>query len=1513
MPPICQKNFFFKLLLVVFIFNLNCKLNGQDSIPQTVSYQKQQPTSEEQKRVMAAITAMEAVQKAGAYVESITDLITNQEITLPVGIKKGDYELIIEQLKYNPQSDKTEIYATTAFKFKEDGQVIAFEGMTTLEGKNGIGTQGSLELIAPVYRDMGKQATICFEKGTKAQFACEGIEYFEGEMHFALTSQNIYEVDKTGKPTNKPLLVRFNAHISDFDNYTASFDINKGFAMKELPEVYFTLKGASLDQSDTLTPATVKFPTNYFTNGNTAAEVSLWKGISFNYATIALPKFFKAGNQNDSLKQEGTPERIELGLKNSLFDEYGFTAEVLAKNVIPSETIDPQKWDISLSDLSLLIQKNEITGFGFGGKINLPPLRSRSLFAYSASYNHYSKEYDFFVEVGGQYEFTTLKSTLTLDENSGIEIQIKESELYPTLIANGKLTVNAPINKDDSSKKFSVPDIAFQEMKISREAPNFSVKALGVSGELRSPRFAGFELFVDSITPFNNPKGSGLSFRTGVDLNEMFGGDAGIMLYGDYLKWKFSHVGISSIHVYYESEPFALDGTVTFKNGDKIYGDGFRGDLTLSLAKKRFTLEAVGVFGKTDGYKYFLTDAMFTAKPGMGIPVGPLSFYGLGGGLYKQMQQSNDEKIDASFAESLSGMRYVPDNTVGMGFMASTQFSLTGSPEAFNSMVTFEMQFNRNWGVNFVQLRGEAAFLSMPEGLTDLAGHINKAVEKVNEKTEKVKIATKADLSVPEIKSSGFLTADLNIKYDMAADVFSADLNTYLNAGLIKGIGENDRMGWASAYFSNDKWYTYIGTPADPLGIEILSLAKTQSYFMIGDDIPDLAPVPAKVLKNFSPEKQAKLNTRNNSKLAMGKGMAFGAALDFGFDATLKPFYASINAGLGADFLLKKMPDGTYCSNRGGELGINSWYAKGQAWAYIDADIGMQVTVFKNERRFNILDISAGALLSGSAPNPFYLTGMVGGHFSVLGGMISGQCEFDFEIGEQCIIAGDSPFGEDIIAQLTPSGDEKDVNVFTAPQAIFNIPIGLEMEIEEEDGSTGVYKVTLEEMKVYYKGNTNIIQGKTELSSDGLVCAFNPEEPFESNTELAVKAKVGFMKKEGENWIAVKGGNGQPIYEEKQESFESGERPKTISPQDVKYSYPMPRAYNFYTEEHTAGYIQLTKNYAYLFSTDKPEGFKQVLRITGNDEGKTVSQETDFSYTTHGSENDIRVEINYSFEQITFKNNEIYSLALVNVPENTNTDITSNVSAVINKADSIDISTTTQSAEGTIQKLQEKQIYAHHFRTSKYKTFDEKLAMQDVRGTGSRRPHGLFVHDVVANITEDEYFDSYEMDWINGDLPTVQFVADLPNTNWYKKSFYKNMYANHTGESIAEERNDFDPNFNKLGFPPAMGIEIQNPIGGRTLSDDEISTGLATTTSPNGNFTYAVPFWCSKDHYAIKKEIGIKAAKGIELEKWELEIVANDFPPLVTKGDYPVTVKYVLPGTDIVTSEVEIEMYNPID
>jgi hypothetical protein len=1294
--------------------------------------------------------------------------------------------------------------------------------------------------------------------------------------------------------------VGFEAHFDDFDSYIISLNIDKYFSFKGLDDVVFGLKGITIDQSDVENSGMTRFPQGYFgTNASSDPELQkLWKGVSIAEASVALPSFFK----RDSA---GKTDRMKIALKEALFDENGFTGSISAEDVIPFYTISPNDWSISLSDVSIGIYKNKVSAFGLSGYLNIPPFGTHSLLPYEAYYDAIAEQFKFKVNVAGQYNFPALYSTLTLNELSSIAIEYRNKELYPSINANGKITINAPLTEKDSTKKFSIPDITFENLQISREAPYFQIGSIGISGDLRSPNMGGFEIGLKDIKSFNADDGTGLSFIGSVSLGTdafALSGELGVKLYGDYAKWRFKKIGIDKVHVSYTSKPFSIEGGVWFKNGDAVYGDGFRGDIKLDILGK-FGLDAVAVFGKKDNYKYFLADVFVDLPASSGLPIPPImSLYGFGGGLYTKMQQSgksndpalaNATESGLEFGKSLSGISYIPDKTIGLGLSASVRLGLQGSKDILNTKVGFEMQFNNHGGLNFVQLRGEVSFMQAPDWLGSMSDGIIKYMKMLEGKG--ITKSTKSDLAndIPDHKSSSALSASILFEYDNINDYFNADLSVYLNFGILRGAGSNDRLGWANAYISKDKWHFFLGTPSDRLGIEVVKLARVDGYFMLGDDIPALPLPPNNVLQYLSQEKIDKLNKRNADQFGKGSGLAFGAGVNVGFDASFFIFFAKLKVGLGSEFMLTKL-NGASCAGIEGEPGINGWFAQGQAWSYIEAALGVRAKIFGKEKRFPILDIGIGALLEAKGPNPLYFAGSVGGKYSILGGLIKGTCNFEFEMGEECVLIGGSPFGEDVIAQLTPAASSTDVNVFTSPQVVFNIPIETQITIDEDDGYKGTYRVHLETLTLKYKNGGNIAYAK-KVNSDNNVCMLIPDEPFESQKSVEVIAKVVFQQLKNNKWETVKNGDGTAAVEEKKTEFKTGDRPKEIMPEHIAYSYPLNRQYNFYPQEYNQGYFLLSQNYSYLFTTEKPQGFNQKLRISTADGAKT---DKDFSYTTNSSVSGIRMEITFPLDGANLEKNKIYHLQILNIPQSANASMTSNITESVTQAEGVAEGTaeiTHREATGSISTLNEKEICHLVFKTSSHNTFSEKLKMFEKQSEGWRDYIEPYVHFIKQNLRESELFDAYETGSSNASDKLVQFNADINQTNWYTQTIYKKMYEKETYLSA-----------------PVQNIQILTGTPNKMLTDDEITMNSPSGYNTEGIIRYALSPACYIDLQNAKTNIARRVLNGSTTQD-EATILATSFPPTVFKGNYPVAVSYMLPGKKIPTTTVSFSMYNPVE
>ena len=1470
----------------------NQDVTGQDSpvknrIQQVL--ESLMPSQEMEKRVEAAVATYKMMEAAGRYVSSIADILRDKEIPLPVGLKSSKYTICIEQL-YNDSisNSQKQFIKVVCLIPTNNGTPLVFQGDVLVEGDEGMGTHGKISIITPARNDIGKEATIAFCEGTSLEFGCDGFHAINANLAFILKSDKIYSVDASGKSEGK-LIFETQAKFSNLDDFTIAISSSKRLAVKGLDGYLFTIGNVVLDNSCATTPATASFPVGYFGGASAEESRNMWRGLAVANAMVELPEYMvKNGDENKK-------ERPSLKLQNLIIDGSGISCYVRSQNISADKDIDLESWSMSVADFELGIERNIVIKAGFGGKVNIPPLGKNSLRDYRARYDIVKESFELESNLGGNLDFPMLCAKLSLDETSTISLELRKNGIYPAIKANGKLSIGAPVSNDTTKSKLSLPDIRFENMLISRE--KFELGTASLSGSLETPDLAGFQLSIGNIATVKNDKGQGIHLDASVTaFGEQIEAKAGIDLYGNEQKWRFNKVDISKIGVKFKSGPVSASGEVEFREGDVIYGKGFRGEIKLSVMDK-FDLQAVGVFGKKDDYHYFLTDALFEVPPAQGVTVPPaLSFYGIGGGLYRHMQQDVSE-TKSEFGKSLSGINYIPDNTVGMGFMARTKFCLLGSDNLFDADVNLEMQFNQHWGVNFIQLRGEATMLSISQQESMLQG-IKKGLNAVEKRGGDIVQFNKGSLEAKPTKE-GALTATVGMKYDMENDVFTADMKAYLDvAGVLTGRGPDNTLGWASAYFAKDKWYTYIGTPENRLGVNLAKIANAGGYFMIGNDIPELPELPDKVKQHITLSGSRK----DMGLLSEGKGLAFGADLSVDLNANLPPFYAQLGIEMGSEMLLKKYSDAVHCKGRTGPIGINGWYANAQAWAWVNAAIGMKVKLFRKERKFDIINASMASVISGEGLNPAYFTGAVGGQFRLLGGLVKGKCNFKFEIGERCEMVKDNQFGEDVIAQLTPADQSKDVNVFVAPQLVLNMPANESMVIEEESGVKETYRISIAEFNI-----TNTKTGikstcSASPSKDNRIWTFETDEPLESRSEYKVYAKVTFERLDGDKWVVVKGDNAQPYSEEKTAVFTSGERPKYILPEHVQYAYPADRQYNFLSDEHGEAYIMTSKNYSYLFTTDKPKGFDQKAQFTTID-GKTI--DAAFTHKKVSGVANAVFEIDIPIKNLNLATNQIYNMAIVNVPQKQvqmNENISDKETKIATEAVGSDITETRHEAEGSLALLDQTEIYSIDFRTSTYRTFREKMKSFDVDDIIPWQYYP-YVYSLPCNIYDNtisaELFDETEYGDVDYTKRMVQFDVDYDSMPWYKNHVAPTIYDNAGLRAILG-------NITPPSQPGIVTAEFRSLELPRL--DD---TMIASDSRPNKSHYGAIINNCLKyideDRENYRTKIANMASRGTNVNKANAFMSMDNIPPLI-EGRYPVVVKYVLPGKQIETSKYLINL-----
>ncbi|MEM6769794.1 MAG: hypothetical protein AAF597_04330, partial [Bacteroidota bacterium] len=677
---------------------------------------------------------------------------------------------------------------------------------------------------------------------------------------------------------------------------------------------------------------------------------------------------------------------------------------------------------------------------------------------------------------------------------------------------------------------------------------------------------------------------------------------------------------------------------------------------------------------------------------------------------------------------SLSGVTYVPDKDIGIGIKAMIAFG-TVQREVFNGDITFEVIFNSNGSLNYIGLMGNANFLTPPPTPTE-----------------------------PDPVAS--VSAFIDMGYDFENEAFSAYLRmkVYVSQGLIIGGYPDYVAGEGSIYADADDWYIYLGTPSQPIKVsyDLSALANIggegespdpnanphgtgteedmneplgdvtatglllRGYLDAGTILPEFPDPPEAVMKMLSePESGFNPTSRDDPAFANAGGLLFGA----GFDVSMPElkfliFYAYLNAGMGFDMMLRNYGQNSACANLDpspSPIGMNGWYATGQFYGYLEEGVGIKVDLFGFKGKYPIFDIGVAALLQARMPNPMWMRGQLAGRYSILGGLVKGDCEFEFEAGTNCEITTQGSLADiEVIARLTPEQDAEDVNVFTRPQALFNFSIDQVLVLQDDDGNYVNLKPTLREFRVTDFATLTSIPGTIEWNADGTVAAFRPDDIMGGERVINFTVTVDVLKLENDNWVPLII-DGQAVSNTKSASFTTGPAPETIIEDNVRYAYPVNRQLNFHRNEAATGYIKLDQGQDYLFlgqptCTLDPEEWTQQVRFV--QEGTVVSAT---SYSYNGNDN----QLNFAIPGGQLQNDKVSYLQIVNVPIGEDVDVDANVIAVeqdlannLPDGASADNATTvllaTKEAEGNIDALQEKEVYRLDFRTSQYATFAAK-------------------------------------------------------------------------------------------------------------------------------------------------------------------------------------------------------------
>jgi hypothetical protein len=1415
---------------------------------------------------------------------------------LPVGIggaTSGQPPVIIDSIRFLPDHAEITVYLVVQLPGSERELMFAASSIP-ISRKGGLTGTARLELVNDVALNPFGDSTSVVVKSEKtfAEFDCNGFKRIGIGAEIALSPKLVKENPDASQNLQERVRGYFEAQGSDLNDLIATVSIDP-FQVRGVKGVTFSVQDAVIDLSDLHNSAGMVFPAEY-SRFYGQEDLALWRGFYIKRFTVTLPPEIKDRKQNG--------RRKTFAVTNALIDEKGFSGAITAPYLLPLEDGDMGGWTFSIEQLTLGFAANQLQSGSLAGRINVPITGDTTTFGYSAIF-HPGQEYVFTVSPGKELNFSIFKAAhVQLASSSFLEVAVRDSRFVVAANLTGKLSIDGDFKgedqKSDKSSKLAIPQLEFEQLVISTEAPYIHSGTFALTGG-GLPKLGGYGLSIDHIRFVKDGDERGIGFDVQLNLmgdNNAFAASAGLAVLGKISQdengrhhYRYSRTKISSITIDVDQGPFALHGSLIFFNGHDIYGDGFRGDIDAKLkigsGSNGFRVAASALFGNVSGNRYWYADVLIEF-PGA-IPIfPPVMAKGFGGGLYYGVKQIGATESAAGYelGATPTGVVYRPDINAGLGIKASISFTLANE-KVLNGNIGFEMAFNRGGGVSRITFRGQCNVITAP---------MPGVLEKIKSQYPKLLQNSAAADRVPGMQNSdasGQISVNLLVDVDFDNNVLYSNLKAYVNVigGALKGIGPDGLAGEGVMYVGPDGWYMHMGTPDNPIGIEILGLARAHSYFMVGKDLPGSPPPPGPVAAILGGDLDY---MRDMNALGKGSGFAFGAGLDFDTgDMTFLIFYARLAAGLGFDVMLKNYGNLIRCEGSNGPVGVNGWYANGQVYAYFQGKIGIKVNLLFKKGRFDILSLGAAVVLQAKLPNPTWMRGVVGGRFSILGGLVSGNCRFEVTLGKECKLVNQNLFAEagvQVIGDVTPGSGEGDVDIFSAPQLVFNMPVGKNFNITDDDNKVHIFRARLEYFNIRDNKSQNV-PGDMEWNEDNTVVAIKTPDVLMPNTTFRITARVAFEENTNGSWTAYLV-DGKPYAEEVDQNFTTGKGPDVIPDSRVSYTYPIRKQLNYYKQETRQGYIWLTQGMPYMF--DPGAEFRQVARIIPEG-GAPV----DFNFS-------------YSSGHISFnmpegvQNDKVYTLQLVNVPVSTDNSVDRNVqtqqtSTSGGEAGSLAVQTRT--AKGSLTNATEKVFYQLSFRTSKYNTFSEKIDKLGLSYAFSW-PLANGISELGYVIDNAELFDAQEVD-AQGNSQVLQFEAVLDDNNWYRQNIYPYVYE---GYPVSPHIQIDWRNISTLGAPPVKAIYIRQQPKALTLE-----APAATTFAGRSTFVYNLPYYMAWDYMNIQNKVvnSILPPLQLSLTETQKKIISTPFKPITT-GPYRFNVKYVLPGAKVVTSVKTITIQN---
>lgn len=1363
---------------------------------------------------------------------------------------------------------------------------ILFKGMDISFNPGGIGyaSQSRLTLITPIQENVTSkiQLVLPADGSTYIEWGCDGLKNIHLKGFFVFDKTLIIPDSSSGNI--QAVQADFEVSFSDPANFMITAGITP-FTLAQNNEFSFKVAQLTADFSDKENPKSAVFPKIY--QQQYGSDLNLWKGFYIKESTVTLPAYFS-----------GKYGRTTLLANDLLIDEQGVSGRIAAENVLSLKD-NTLSWPISIDDIEIEIIQSKLTKGKLAGRMHVPFLNTDSLM-YAAEMKENEQhqwDYRFFLALGENKVFRNpFGGEIVLAKNSSFILNKVNGELEESASLNGIIRADLAALKSG--------DVKFEQLTISSKAPYLLGGKFDL-GSAKAAKFANFSLSFEHIGLNINHGKMGLVFDAKMALMNSSDKGGGVTLgctlkasvteelvqdvkgaYHTKHKFQTDGIDVNQIGVNVTLGAFSIEGVIGYIKND--YQEEFSGKLSMKMPVLSDKVNINAIFGSTKDFRFFHLDVY---APSKGIPflMGTQINGIIGGVSYRMSKPGNpsakpdlslftiDGTANAATTQkdaAILSSGFIPDPEAGMHFMGGLLFS-DKSKKVLNANLLLELAFNKNNGLKSIQFTG-VAYLLTP------AKKFDPNITAFNQKLKVEKIPDEE-----RIEGEQFY-AKMQVNYDFINSVFHANLSAYLHIqGILKGVN-NGNIGEAVMHFDPNDWYVYIGRPNKPIGIDIAGIAQSQSYFMVGTKTESIQPPPAEVANVLGD-----LNNNIGSYLesfATGRGIAFGARINVGFDKEVQPFFAMIKIGAGADIMFRQYAN-VKCKGESGEIGWNGWYASGQAYAYLMARVGVKV----GRKNFNIMDAGLATLLQAQLPNPSWFSGQFAGRFSVLGGIVRGNFKISFTIGQQCEIESQgSELGDiHVIEDLKPDDKQADVDVFAYPQVSFNTAVEKEIRMMNMDNQMETYRIKLAACKL--NQGTQPITGKIEWNSTNDGASINTPEVLPPLQSLNFNVKVYWEKKINGVWKPLLRGDGSPDTEEKSVQFTTGAAPTTIPASNVAYAYPVNLQYNFHPKEYSNGYVQLKRGQAYLFpASDEKNAYNYIA-----------------SFLPANTKASIDIPLKYDVAQkivqfnipVQLKTSTIYQLSFIRTPQSTNANKSQTVKVEATQqigGDGNTVTTTANKLSSTAVKQIDFTLYQYNYRTSAYPTFNDKWeAMQNSKDLIDIAQGNLWV--IGKKIDLAETFDAVELNGIDAETPSLIQRTASPNNRWLNSIQYPLLYEWYASSGL----NINWRNISDKGLLPLQAISLSN-LGEATpylLTAADIQNTNARSKSGSIQFGYFLAYYIYKDFIDLRNAAAYQYIYGKTISEGARRILqAKNYTDLIPGESYPIEVNYQLPGLRKITT-----------